>query len=484
MTTNFLLYLLLLSNTLPLVVHAFLGTFSRLYNDDFCFYVQVKLKGFFGAFIYYFNVATGRYSDLAMELGTINLNNNLIFGTGTFIFVWLIILFFVINLFLNREKNYYFYSFLLAVTIIYVSIDLLPDKSFRRVIDDISHTWDRYPAFYEVLYWKAGRNRFISPLILGSCLVGIIFLLFRHSYNYKKINALTILGCFVAFIAGGFGETYVGLQMILLTIVLIVLTYFKGNQKKIMLIKRIGLIWLVTLFSIIVYIKAPGTENRMGIFKQPSDLVELIVILVNSIKSTLFIIFKWPGNIISLFSVVFISFFVGMQIKIQEMSTKKNKLFIKYIPFAILIIVIGAFFPAVYAISKGPPPRVLVFPIYIILCLLSIWSFFIGNVIDKKKIDTASQWLNPILVLLFFSFSVNGLRDAEKLFSLRHDFKSYAHAYDKREKLIENAKNKNLKSLSVTELHHFIGGKELSSDSTFYVNECMCDYYGINLKLD
>ena len=186
--TSTVLYLLLFSNSLPLVIHSYLGTYSRLYADDFCYFTQLHSKGFFAALQYYYTSLTGRYSDLVVALGTISIDNNYLYGTGIFIFFWLIILVYLIHLLISAEKKHYLFSFLLASTIIYVSIELLPDKSFRRVISNFSHTWDRYPAFYEVLYWKSGRQRFLSPIILGTIISCIIFFLFNSDDKLNKFK--------------------------------------------------------------------------------------------------------------------------------------------------------------------------------------------------------------------------------------------------------------------------------------------------------
>ena len=45
-------YFLLCCISLPLLAHAYLGQFTRYYGDDFCFSVQLELKGIMGATIF------------------------------------------------------------------------------------------------------------------------------------------------------------------------------------------------------------------------------------------------------------------------------------------------------------------------------------------------------------------------------------------------------------------------------------------------
>ena len=477
--TKWISYIFLLSNIIPLFIYTYLGRYSRLYADDFCFYVQLKLKGFLGAFAYFYNVATGRFSDLALELATISYPNYL----STYLLIWILILSYSIHVIIRADKQYYFYSLLLSSTILVISFDLIPNTYFRRVISDTNHTWDPYPGIFEILYWRSGRNRLITPLILGTILLSLIFLINKNGVSPKKIKIWTFFGSGIAFVAGGFGETYVGVQMTLITLILIIVLLSQNEKKKKNFFLPIILFWLSTLFSIIIIIKSPSNLNRMGYFLQPSTLVELFQIIKSSIHHVFIQIFKWPSNILSGLSILFISFYIGKEIKIVGLNNASIRKLIVFPPILIAIVLVSSFFPAAYATSKAPPPRVLVTTVYIITFLFSIWFLLIGNFTKNNSPILSTKLSKIFFVLLFILFSINGFRNASKLYALNYQFRSFAIKFDQREEFINKSKKNGSKVITVSKINNFIGGTELSKDRDFWVNECICDYYGVDLKI-
>ena len=234
----------------------------------------------------------------------------------------------------------------------------------------------------------------------------------------------------------------------------------------------------------IIIIKAPSNFIRMEYFTQPSTPSELLQIITSGIYSVFFQIFKWPGNIISGFSILFVSFYVGKEIKIESMTKSFIKKLIFSLPILIVIILICSFFPAAYATSKAPPARVLVTPVYIITCLFSFWFLLIGNFTNNIAFFSANKSSKVFFILFFILFSINGFRNSSKLYALNHQFKSFAREYDQREIYIKKSKENGSQVISVPKINNFIGGAELSKDSEFWVNECICDYYGVELKIE
>ena len=204
--TGYSVYLLLGSTCAPLIAHAYLGQYSRYYADDFCFQVQLKSKGIIGAALFYYNEATGRYSDLLLEHFSGLFNTNILYSSSSFILIWCTILTFTIYLCYGKEKQNLISYMLFASAILFVTLDLIPNTYYRRVIDAVSHTWDPYPGIFESLYWIAGRNRLVFPLILGTLLLGFIYRYVIQNYNGRNNFSFIIIIAFLTFICGGFGE--------------------------------------------------------------------------------------------------------------------------------------------------------------------------------------------------------------------------------------------------------------------------------------
>ena len=58
---------------------------------------------------------------------------------------------------------------------------------------------------------------------------------------------------------------------------------------------------------------------------------------------------------------------------------------------------------------------------------------------------------------------------------------SFSIAFDNREERIHEAILTGKKSIIVPEIQHFIGGHDITGDSTNWINECVSDYYGISV---
>ncbi len=476
-------HVLLLCLSAPLLTHAWLGQFSRYYGDDFCFQVQLEKKGIFGAALYYYIEITGRYSDLFWEHFSGLFNTHIFYSPGAFLLVWFFVLASIIYLHRGKQYKDLTFSLLLSAAILFAVIDLIPNMYYRRVIDDVSHTWDAYPGIFQSLYWIAGRNRLIIPLIGATLIVGFIYRFVVHRTNGNTSPYLLFLIASMSFFCGGFGETYVALQtMVFILSALLFFLFYTGKSRNTFLIP-LGIGILFSLFSMVVIILAPGNETRAEYFSQPESLPELLSFAWQGMNSTLFSIFKWPGNILSLIQVFGISLYIGFQSKVQVERVLKlfRKNLLILLPLAILILLYTAFLPAAYGISKPPPAREMIVIHYFLISLLSIWGIFIGGSLQPKliKMDTRIRILT--MLLFFVLFAVNGIRDSLQVLKHKEKLRYFASAYDYREMKIIQGKINGETKVTVPEINHFIGGSILKNDSTHWINECVSNYYGITV---
>ena len=253
------------STCAPLIAHAYLGQYSRYYADDFCFQVQLKSKGIIGAALFYYNEITGRFSNLLFENFTALFNTNVLYGSYTFIFIWFTLLTYVIHIFLKQEKQNLISCMLISSAILFATFDLIPNMHYRRVIDALSHTWDPYPGIFQSLYWIAGRNRMVTPLILGTILTGLICVYSYKDYRGKQKALVIFISAFTSFIAGGFGETYVVLQTTILALLFFLISVWAEPRLKQKLILPVGIILSFSILSMIIIIVAPGVKIELSI---------------------------------------------------------------------------------------------------------------------------------------------------------------------------------------------------------------------------
>ena len=155
------------------------------------------------------------------------------------------------------------------------------------------------------------------------------------------------------------------------------------------------------------------------------------------------------------------------------------------LPIIALIILFSGFFPAAYGLSKGPPARTMISPIYFTICIISVFGYCVGILISKKigKWSLQSRFINLFLYCIFTVFVLNGLRDTKRILANEEQLKIFSIAFDTREKLIIDAKNKGENIVYVPKLNHFMGSS-ITNDSTDWVNECVSGYYGITVIVD
>ena len=249
----------------------------------------------------------------------------------------------------------------------------------------------------------------------------------------------------------------------------------------------IAIILLSSILSMIVMIIAPGNEVRMQYFNQTKELIPLITLCFSGLKSFLLNTLKWPGNILSILQVLFISAYVGAKSGRSELSRNNYRIIIRLlfaIPVIIGIVLFSSFFPAGYGQSHAPVAYIMMGSIYFSVCLLGLFGYFLGVLLSSQIINFRKHniiKLEIVLIFLFILFSFNGFRNTQKIIEHRGQLKSYAIAFDKREEQIKRAKSDGKKIVKLPKIKHVVGGGTITRDSTFWINECVSDYYGITV---
>ena len=156
-----------------------------------------------------------------------------------------------------------------------------------------------------------------------------------------------------------------------------------------------------------------------------------------------------------------------------------------FLPIIAVIILFSGFFPAAYGLSNGPPARTMISPIYFTTCITAVFGYCVGILISKKigKWNIQSRFINLFLYCIIPVFVLNGMRDTKRILANEEQLKTFSIAFDTREELIIDAKNKGESIVYVPKLNHFMPSG-ITNDSTDWVNECVSGYYGITVIVD
>lgn len=483
---EYLLWGILISLVLQLYSIAKLGKYIRRIADDFCFHVDALEMGAFGYVLHYYNSWSGRFSEGFFESFMV-LNGSTNYNTvPLFLFIWIITLvFFIRVLFDVKFKREHLPYFIISPILIVTVLDILPPVKVRHALSLTEHTWDSFPGYFQSLYWISGRHSLIPPLILFPIIMGLlIFLLIKKQRSRRNILYFFIVQFLVIF-SGGFGETYIVLQTCSLFFILFLWLLYSPNRKNTDTILLQVLTIISSLFAMIILIKAPGNLIRASYFPPPPDLISLLKIAGESSYSFIKYMLKWPGNIISICLTFFYSMYIGILSSNDPRTIIIQKHILKQLlvilSFSVLIFIYIGHLPAAYGLSKAPPSRSMITPIYFSLLLIVISGYLFGIYLNGISIFNNNIYFGRnILILLTFGFIINGYRDNKKINNQGQYLNRISMEIDHREKYIQEERDKGKSIIFTNKIFHFLDGK-ITSDSTWWVNECVDRYYGAKI---
>lgn len=348
-------FLMLVFMLTALGLYAFLGTFTRYMADDYFTAASLKNEGFWGSQIFWWRNWSGRYS-FTFLISLVEL-----FGLRLVpVLPALIILLWV-------------------SAIVYVSLPFLralqiDDYPYAGIVLACAALWLTYRSFDDypqIVFWQTGILTYpISPILFlfGS---GIVI---RRAATVVRIRWLEWLVWFLAaFIAGGFSETGVVIQIVLVTLFLITVIVLKIEQKRILTFILLAVL-SGSLLSALVMAAAPGTLVRSGGYRQ---LPALELSLLGSFKDAVLFIPRFIENhtLISLFGFLVGAFVMYFCISGENRFTKASLL--KH--FAASLVLAGAgiwagILPAYLVRGAVPPERALLFSNFLTSCLLIDWG--------------------------------------------------------------------------------------------------------------
>ncbi len=412
--TTVVFFTVLLFMLATLALYAYLGTFTRYMADDYFTASVLNKEGFWSAQVYWWQTWSGRYS-FTFVISFIEL-----FGLGIvpilptlIIMLWLFSITWLCLPFLKDLKSPNFAS----ASIFVASVALwLTYRSF-----------DDYP---QIVFWQTGILTYpISP-ILFSIGVGIAV---RRTLTATRMNGLEFCFWFLfAFLAGGFSETGVIMQIALLAFLLIFLSIGKKEHKS----RFSSILWSTlcgSILSLLVISLSPGNLVRSGSYQNiPAvsasilgSLMEALVFIPRSLnKHTTLFVFGFLAGVFLVF------FCLPGAIQINKF------LLVKHLAASLLFTSIGiwAGIMPVYLLRGGlPPERVLLFSKFLTACLVVYWGVLTALFLRSKlpKATHAFQaWASLSLLVFLIAWGV--IPSVVSQLQLIPSLEEYAVLWDKR----------------------------------------------------
>jgi hypothetical protein len=392
---------------IPLIFQVYLCSFSRMVADDYCSASAVINNGLVQAMQLHYIQWSGRFSASLLD-ALVGLASPFIvpFAPAIAIILWLV----TITWALTRFGFSLFKAELSAVFIISVTL-----------------AWTLDP--YDSLCWGQGMRSVIPPLIL------IPIILATHSW---------FLAFLVAFIAGGFSETFSVLQVTLL----ISLAVFWGERRKVLLAAFVG-----ALLALIMVAIAPGNLVRVSLYPDPT-LVSTIDL--TNLVSISFLLRSLPAML----SVFLVS------LSIDRISI--NKRFLAWSPLVFIGLIYSCIAPAAYAMSQPPPGRALIIPTFLAMVFAAFWGLSFRFRIPKSIVLPAAS-----LVLLVLS--INTLQSSYPLYT------NFARMWEADALIIQSAKANGLETTAIKAPQRPTLFVDLNNPKNDWVLYCMNEFYKINI---
>ena len=459
---------------LYLIMHAYLGSFSRYIADDFCTAGDVLKLGFWGAQSNMYMTWSGRFSFTFLVAVTHLLGPGLTpLLPALAILLWLasmIILFYQVQSSLISDPSW-LGSFLLATF-------------------TLSVIFTASPNIYQSLYWQTGMLTYAFPLILGTAYLAWLFKLTKSKPNPSTM-ALTYLTSFLwPLFVGGFSETIVSVQTAGLFLLLGLLMLSKGRKasSEMRLVLFLGFIGSMT--AMVIVVMAPGNETRRGLMPPSPEFSTLLraTLLdwyIFSVRTL-----KWHPLGIGL--TLFIPFLTGYLLvtkgragNIDTVEASRSiVLWIMVIPVFTFLLMCASIAPYEYAISSFPDGRVLITTLFICILGMGSWGFLLGVGLPVF-LTRHVQWMPSLkitlsvlglVVFLIFIWQASAAAVAEL-----DTMKSYAIAWDTRDSALRSARLEGVNTIEAASLTHMGGGlAEIGYDPDEWINQCIARTYGFD----
>ena len=438
------------SITIALILTGYKSLFIRFIADEYCHAYIAHNKTFWDAQLYWYYAWTGKYS--------YNFFVTLVQLLGLRIFpfipifvliIWMISLYWTLSEFAELLKIKISKAYILYISEVIIFI----------------HFWSM-PTIGQSFYWQSAAP-YTIPLVLLTINTGVI----ARAFQYKSFNlTLSCIAFIIAFIAGGFSETFAAMQMTLCIIAIFFVVRYVPiyNKRKFLLfLFTIALGASLSLFLIAV---APGNKARQALYPPPENaFIPLVLSIMFSLYYVLISISSFIGGL-----------FIAPLAEYVLNAGNKAQVFLKIIrnniaiiSLLVFILILSCVAPNFFSISTPPFGRNLAIPNFIFVIYSVLLGLIFGNDLLKRS--------RPILgIIVLFSLTLIPVSYSYRLAKELPQYKLFASKWDEQNRSILNQKKMGKKDITISALGQTEGLEDVQKNSHHWINICMSQYYGIH----
>jgi hypothetical protein len=455
-----------------LAQYAYVGRFARYLADDYANKISVSVRGYWAQQVAEYLQHGGRFS-AGGAIDAVALLSEFFVQLlpGLLLVVWTVAIMAAVRSLVPSISR--LASVTVAMGLVFITLHITPNPFLS-------------------LYWMTGSLTYTVPLVLGTALVAMIAS--RRAPSWTTILAAGLL----AFVAGGFNETYAGVQLIAIGSALLGALFavwpVSRRSRTLLMSSCLG-----TLGALVVLVLSPGNALRFRettallLTPRPS-LAQLPAVTINFamqfVKST------FVANWGSLLTVGALLALIGARTDTSiRLNWSRGLLIVFYVAAVAMIAMVVSFAPTAYVESLMQPSYGEITPVFIGICAVAVAGWSLGkyvrtllvNHIDEGR--SSQKWKPRIVaiatVLTSCLVAAIPAKSSITIWGERGAFHAYAATKDAQAALARSAGQAGRPTVTVPPLPANLGlfshlnNYELSPDPSWWINGDEALYYGV-----
>jgi len=432
-------------------------------GDDYCsMYIGERLGLLRSIWYWYLSWHGGLSASAADWL--LSLWGSGVFRFNTFIFLSTWVVFAAIAV--KKAIDYRGYSssslcpLLLAIFLIFTTLSISPDIS-------------------QSLFWWGGARGYLSPLILFTLYFALYYHFLASSPNRVHKTLWVFVSFGLAFLIGGFSETFTPAWVVLLAGIIGVEWFIRKWN-----VKDPSFLFLVAgfagaLLSLFVMVLAPGNSSRQSYFPAAPDIFTILRMASTSYLAFLYGIFS-TYRILGVLGSLFGAVWLGLEIRRGSSVTAPRGWWILAFLLAGFILAFGCFPPAVYGTSEPPPARTLIIPSFFLMACFLVSGFIFGEWL-ASRIRGVLPLPAALSIIACSLIIISSWNTFQSLYSVRSEYISFAEQWDLVDAKIRAAKTSGAQEIVIPSLKNWAGLEYPTDNPRYWPNVCYSKYYDIDV---
>lgn len=459
-----LFFTLTIPSVIPILMHAYLGSFTRLIADDYCSIYNARTLGVFGTALFWYRTWAGVFAR--------SLINQLLLWIGPYqmwiivpgaLLIWLAVTTLAIYLLLKNEFQPDERGWTaLSLSTIFLFIVLLLS-----------------PSPNQSLYWWGGLSAYAISLILGTVFLIIVLLLTQRTWDKRSIIAWSILSFLLAFGLGGISESFTPILIVCITTAI-----GWGWLTKQFSLRQVGFWFLGSAFigatlALMFMISAPGNAIRQTFYPPSPGIAEIFQIATRGyfeFVTSLIVVFPISAGILG---AAFASMIIGFRASNNQPPRAWT------IPAALLFGMFLAYMcfpPTAYGMSIAPPRRVLIVSVFFLTAGLISSGYLAGKWMSARVAENRKRvFATGMLVAAVFLLGFSSWTTSRSLYESRNTFIEFARFWDDVDLQIRQAKANGEESITIPAMSSWTGLDRPNENPKFWATRCYSDFYGIQI---